>query len=201
MVVRLLVSLVIGYLFGSVSGSIVTSKLFFKSDIRQHGSGNAGMTNSLRVYGVGAAVSTTLIDALKSVAAMVIAGQIGGADAMIAAGAGVMLGHAYPLYFGFRGGKCVVCIAVVGSFISWQTVLIAIAMFAIIVFTTKIVSASSCGAMLTAMLAAVILGVETKQLIFIIAACSFVIFLHRGNIKRIINGTEKKIKPKGGQQK
>lgn len=201
MVVRLLVSLVIGYLFGSVSGSIVTSKLFFKSDIRQHGSGNAGMTNSLRVYGVGAAVSTILIDALKSVAAMVIAGQIGGADAMIAAGAGVMLGHAYPLYFGFRGGKCVVCIAVVGSFISWQTVLIAVAMFAVIVFTTKIVSASSCGAMLTAMLAAVILGVETKRLIFIIAACSFVIFLHRGNIKRIINGTEKKIKPKGGQPK
>jgi len=201
MVIRLIICLVIGYLLGSLSGSIITSKVFFKSDVRQHGSGNAGMTNSLRVYGVGAAVSTTLVDALKSVAAMLIACYIGGTNAMIAAGAGVMLGHAYPLYFGFRGGKCVICIAVVGAFISWQTVLIAVAMFAVIVLLTGIVSASSCGAMLTAMLAAVLLGVEPRRLVFIIAACSFVIFLHRSNIKRILNGTEKKIKPKGGAVK
>ncbi|MBQ2865392.1 MAG: glycerol-3-phosphate 1-O-acyltransferase PlsY [Clostridia bacterium] len=201
MVIRLIICLVIGYLLGSLSGSIITSKVFFKSDVRQHGSGNAGMTNSLRVYGVGAAVSTTLVDALKSVAAMLIACYIGGTNAMIAAGAGVMLGHAYPLYFGFRGGKCVICIAVVGSFISWQTVLIAVAMFAVIVLLTGIVSASSCGAMLTAMLAAVLLDVEPGRLVFIIAACSFVIFLHRSNIKRILNGTEKKIKPKGGAAK
>ena len=201
MIIRLLICLMVGYLLGSVSGSIITSKVFFKSDIRQHGSGNAGMTNSLRVYGVGAAVSTTFVDALKSVIAMVLSLQIGGTDAMIAAGAGVMLGHAYPLYFGFKGGKCVICIAVVGSFISWQTVLIAVAMFAIIVFSTKIVSAASCGAMITAMLASLILDVEFKRVVFILLACSFVIFLHRSNIVRILNGTEKKIKAKGDTKK
>lgn len=201
MIIKLLICLVIGYLLGSVSGSIVTSKVFFKSDVRQHGSGNAGMTNSLRVYGVGAAVSTTLIDALKSVIAMVVSAHIGGVYAMIAAGAGVMLGHAYPLFFGFRGGKCVICIAVVGSFLSWQTVAIAAGMFAAIVLTTKIVSLGSCCAMLTAIAAACLLKVETAPLIFIIFACFFVIFLHRGNIKRILNGTEKKIKVKGGAAK
>ena len=201
MVIRLLICTVIGYLLGSLSGSIVTSKIFFKSDIRQHGSGNAGMTNSLRVYGAGAAVSTAVIDVLKSVIAMVVSAYLGGTYAMIAAGAGVMLGHANPVFFGFKGGKCVICIAIVGAFLSWQTVAIAVVMFAIIVFTTRIVSLGSCCAMLTAIAAAVLLKVETSRLIFIILACSFVIFLHRGNIKRILNGTEKKIKAKGGAVK
>ena len=201
MIIKLLVCAVVGYLLGSLSGSIITSKLFYKSDIRLHGSGNAGMTNSLRVYGVGAAVSTTLVDALKAVAAMLVSRQIGGIDAMLVAGAGVMLGHAFPLYFGFRGGKCVVCIAVIGSFISWQTVLIAVAVFAIVVFSTKIVSASSCSAMIGAIIACLFMGLETKCVIFIVVACSFVIFLHRSNIVRIFNGTEKKITAKGGTKK
>ena len=76
MVIRLFICLAIGYLLGSLSGSILTSKIFFKSDIRQHGSGNAGMTNSLRVYGAGAAVSTAVIDVLKSVIVMVVSAYV-----------------------------------------------------------------------------------------------------------------------------
>lgn len=201
MFIRLLICIILGYLLGSLSGSIITSKIFFKSDIRNQGSGNAGMTNSLRVYGVGAAISTIFVDALKSLVAVLIAQEIAGVNGFIFAGAAVMLGHAFPLYFGFKGGKCVLCIAVIGSFVSWQTVLIAIAAFILIMLFTGIVSASSCGAMLTAIIAALCLNLEPNRLIFIVLACSFVIFMHRSNIIRIINKTEKKITVKGGQKK
>ncbi|MBR4071133.1 MAG: glycerol-3-phosphate acyltransferase [Clostridia bacterium] len=200
MFIKLLVCALIGYLLGSLSGSILTSKIFFKADIRSQGSGNAGMTNSLRVYGVGAAISTIVVDVCKSVGAALIGTAICGLDGLIAAGAAVMLGHAFPLYFGFKGGKCVICIAIVGSFVSWQTVLIAVAAFAIILLCTKIVSASSCGAMVTAIIAAAVLQLDIKSFLFIALACSFVIFLHRANIVRILNKTEKKITVKGGSK-
>ena len=201
MLIRFLASILIAYLLGSLSGSIITSKVFFKSDIRSKGSGNAGMTNSLRVYGVGAAISTIFIDVIKSVLAVLLGNVLCGVNGIILAGAGVMLGHAFPIYFGFKGGKCVLCIAVVGSFVSWQTVLIAVAAFAIIMICTRIVSASSCGAMVTAIVAACLLNLESNKLIFIIVACTFVIFMHRSNIIRIINKTEKKITVKGGPKK
>lgn len=200
MYIKLFLCAVIGYLLGSFSGSILTSKVFFKTDIRNQGSGNAGMTNSLRVFGVGAAISTIIVDAVKSVIAVLIGQTICGDFGLILAGAGVMLGHAFPVYFGFKGGKCVLCIAVVGSFVSCQTVLIALAAFVIIMLCTRIVSASSIGAMLTAIIASLFLNLPFERLIFILLACSFVIFMHRSNIVRIINGTEKKITVKGGQK-
>ena len=99
-----------------------------------------------------------------------------------------------------KGGKCVLCIAVVGSFISWQVVLIALACFVIIMILTRIVSASSICAMLTAIVAALFINLPINRAAFIIIACSFVVFMHRSNISRIINGTEKKITVKGGQK-
>lgn len=201
MIIKLVVCAIIGYLLGSLSGSILTSKIFFKADIRNQGSGNAGMTNSLRVYGVGAAISTIFVDVGKSVVAVLIGMAICGFDGLLVAGGAVMLGHAFPLYFGFKGGKCVICIAVVGSFISWQIVLIAVAVFAIMLMCTKIVSASSCSAMLGAIIASIFLRLELKSFLFIILACLFVIFLHRSNIIRIINKTEKVITVKGGSAK
>jgi len=201
MIIKLILCAIAGYILGSLSGSIITSKLFFNADIRKQGSGNAGMTNSLRVYGVGAAVATIVVDVLKSVFAVLIGSHFAGLYGLMAAGAAVMLGHAYPLFFSFKGGKCVICIAVVGSFVSWQTVLIAVAVFAVVVLISKIVSLSSCCAMLAAIIAAALLGLGIERFIFITAACLFVIFLHRSNIVRIINKTEKRITIKGGARK
>ena len=201
MIIKLILCAIAGYLLGSLSGSIITSKLFFNADIRKQGSGNAGMTNSLRVYGVGAAIATIVVDVLKSIFAALIGSHFAGLYGLMAAGGAVMLGHAFPLFFGFKGGKCVICIAVIGAFVSWQTVLIAAAVFAVVVLISKIVSLSSCSGMLAAILVAALLNVGVAKFIFIAVACLFVIFLHRSNIVRIINKTEKRITIKGGAKK
>ena len=105
--VNMLLVVIIGYLLGSVSSGVLLSKVLKNSDIRKQGSGNAGTTNMLRIHGKGMAALTFVCDVLKGVIAVYIGkalmgGELGGVLGVL----GAVLGHNYPLYFGFKGGKC-----------------------------------------------------------------------------------------------
>lgn len=212
----------VAYLLGSVNSSILITRLFGqKTDIRQMGSGNAGATNVLRSVGRLAAALTFVCDFLKCVLA-VVAGraifsyffQIPAIDPMVIeqtgayiAGIVCILGHIYPLYFGFRGGKGVVTSIAMIMIIDWRVSLIVWAAFFIAVICSKMVSLGSlCGAGIypfatffltyfydyhssaTVPLSYVVVATISS---FIIGCIIFV--KHRANIKRILDGTEKKV--------
>ncbi len=198
MTLKLALCFIEGYLLGSVSGSIIVSSIFYRTDIRKKGSGNAGLTNSIRIFGAAAGIATAVIDILKTVAAMLIAKSILPDFGIIAAGFGVVLGHAFPVFFRFKGGKSAVCTMVVGFFIDYRMVLIALAIYAAVLLITGIMSAATISGMIAAPTAAAFLGIDSIRLICISVCCAFVIFMHRSNIKRIINKTEKRIIHKKG---
>ena len=212
------------YLLGSLSFSIIVSKGLYKKDIRTFGSGNAGMTNVLRTFGKKAAALTITGDVLKGTFAVIIArllfintpvlmiqryaftmfgreiffsNQLMMEIGLYIAVLGAVLGHMYPLYFGFKGGKGVSVVA--GSMIAVTpiTLLIALSIFFAIVFTTKIVSLGSIIAPPTYIIwtlcqVYITQTVSVPNLIAAILFPSLIVWTHRTNIKRLLNGTEYK---------
>jgi len=189
----------VSYLLGSLNPAIIISKLYKKVDIRTVGSGNAGMTNTLRVFGIKAAVIVAPLDALKTVAAVLISKAVLGWYGVFAAAAGVMLGHAYPVYFGFRGGKGVVCSATLCAFIDWKVLCMVLVIFAAVMAATKIMSASTLAAELSAPMIMIILGRPWDMVAAMAAIVLFVLWLHRKNVQRLIKGEEKPLVLKKGK--
>ena len=206
------ISLIIGYLMGSINAAVIISRLLYKDDVRKHGSGNAGMTNMLRTYGKKAAILTFLVDFLKGVAACLIAMLLvtiikGGSHiakdlAVTAAGMGAILGHNWPLYFGFKGGKGVLTSFAIMLFIVPVPTLIAFGLFIVIVAITRYVSLGSiiAAASLPVMVffAGDVLAKSagsglSVQFIFCVVAAALLIVRHHANIGRLIKGTESKI--------
>ena len=219
---------VIGYLLGSLSFSIIFTKVFISKDIRSFGSGNAGATNVLRSVGKRAAALTFLFDFLKCVLAVVIGKAIIGYFAGVydlsplveqygafAAGFGCLLGHVYPIYFHFQGGKGVVTSAAMMAIIDWRVFVLVLLGFIITFAISRIVSLSSMVGAVVYPIATFLItyfcdyqnqflsGVEQADLAYVITCTilSFmigviVIFLHRANIVRLIHGEEKKLVPK-----
>jgi len=190
------------YLLGSINTSIVLSAIKGK-DIRNEGSGNAGATNTLRVMGKKAAILVVIFDGLKGVFAILLSKlicHIAGIDESFAnysayfSAIGVMLGHIYPVYFGFKGGKGIMTTIAVVFMLDWRIGLILFVFCIAIMLTTKYVSLGSCiGAALFPILVAVF---HTKDIVFIIISVligALAIFKHRSNIKRLVNGTESKL--------
>lgn len=202
MAICMILCIVIPYLLGSVNFSLVISKIFYKDDIRKHGSGNAGMTNALRTYGKGTAIIVLLSDMLKAVVSVVL-GQLvlntlglGG----YMAGFFCILGHIFPIFFKFKGGKGVATTAAMVLTLDPLCFLILIVIFVIIVAATKYVSLGSIVCcmfypILTYRFALAGLsgwGVGFPVLFSFLTA-AVVIFMHRENIKRLRNRTENKI--------
>ena len=199
-----IISLVIGYLIGSVNVSVIISNLAYKSDIRKHGSGNAGATNMARVYGLIGGIIVLIADFGKCILAMVIAKSIGGDSygelCALISGAGCLIGHAFPLYFKFKGGKGVTVGAALVVMIEWRALLIIAVVFIIMFIITKIVSASSIVSAMSLII--VLVGfyalqgavnyVTIYELILGVFASIMVVCLHHSNIRRILDGTEKK---------
>lgn len=189
---------VLGYLIGSVSMSIILTKYFFKDDVRNHGSGNAGATNVARVYGWWPGIVTLLCDFAKCVLAFWVGKKLGmmaggapGADPGSAlACAACLLGHCFPVYFGFRGGKAVSTGACVGFLIDWRLFLILLAVFALVFAWKRIVSISSVCAAGALIIASPFLAGSRAQAALGIFTGLLVIFMHRENIRRLKNGTE-----------
>lgn len=184
----------IAYLIGSLNFGLIISKYRFRDDVRTHGSGNAGMTNMLRTYGKSAAVFTLLGDALKSVVSVMLVGRmLGGEKGAYIAGLGCIIGHVFPVFFGFKGGKGVVVTAAMVLCLDPVVFALLFIIFAIIVAFTKYISLGSvmCMMVYPLVLYRVSGGGFNVIIAFIIAI--LIIILHRGNIKRIRLGTENKI--------
>lgn len=217
-VLPLALCVIIGYLLGSVNSSIILTRLFKnKADIRDYGSGNAGMTNVLRSVGKLPALLTFVGDFLKGVAAILLSmlimrlfgwesGAIWIQIAKYAAGVACVLGHAFPLYYGFRGGKCIVTAAAMILMTDWRVFLLIIATFGVMFLLRKIISLASitCAALypvyafLITFLCDYRAGaVSVKYLIFVTCATLFVgvlvLIRHRANIGRLLRGEEKPI--------
>lgn len=189
------------YLLGSVSFAIVVSKSLYHQDVRQFGSGNAGMTNILRTYGKKAAALTLAGDFLKGVAAVLISRLIFAAmgvtlfDGAYVGGLFAILGHLYPVYFGFRGGKGILTsigiITVINPLVFLGLLIIGLPL----IFLTKIVSVGSlagavCYPFLTLLVDFWKGGVSWLDFSFSLVIALLVIWMHRSNIKRLLNGTE-----------
>ena len=189
------------YLLGSVSFAVVVSKGLYHQDVRQFGSGNAGMTNILRTYGKKAAALTLAGDFLKGIAAVVIGRLIFAAmgvtlfDGAYVGGLFAILGHLCPVYFGFRGGKGILTsigiIAVINPLVFVGLLIIGLPLF----FLTKIVSVGSlagavCYPILTLLVDSFQGGISWLDFSFSVVIALLVIWMHRANIKRLLNGTE-----------
>lgn len=191
----ILIVIAAGYLLGSISTGVVLSKLFAKTDIRSQGSGNAGTTNMLRVLGRRMALFTFIGDMLKGIIAVfigkwLIGGELGGLLGVV----GAVLGHYYPLYFGFKGGKGIATSFGSLLFVFPVQALLAFAVFLILVAVTHYVSVGSIAAAITLPLLIVITRFQEPTL-WIITVCigASVIWRHRANIKRLMNHTENKL--------
>lgn len=191
----------IAYLLGSINTSIIVSRLLGKGDIRKSGSGNAGATNTLRVLGKCAAVAVVIGDILKGVVAILVAKfaytffGVGG-DEMLAcyfAALFVIVGHIYPLYFGFKGGKGIMTGATTVFILDWEIGVIVLLIFIAVFVTTRYVSLGSC--ISSVMYPVLVYMFHSGEMYFmalslIVAALS--VYKHKSNIKRLINGTESK---------
>jgi glycerol-3-phosphate acyltransferase PlsY len=192
-----------GYLLGSFSGAITASRLFHKTDIRKYGSGNAGMTNALRTFGAKTAVFVTVLDALKTVAALALGAALMGslAAAVPVAGTGVLLGHAFPLWHRFKGGKCVLSGAVLLLAMDWRVFCAGAGAFLLVAFATKIVAAGSLSACVAAAIAVPLLHPgEPRLIVFTACMAAFIIALHHSNIRRMLKKREPTMRPAGKEK-
>jgi len=192
---RLLI-LIVSYLLGSVSSSIIVGKIKSGKDIRTMGSGNSGATNTLRTFGKAAALLVVLGDGLKTVFSVLFAKLILPDDmlAVYIAGIGCVLGHNFPVYYGFKGGKGVLVSIVSVLFANWQIGLITFVISILIMIFTKYVSLGSViGSVIVVVLAFIFEKGNTEYLIFSVILAVLCIYRHRANIVRLINGTENKL--------
>lgn len=200
-------ALLIGYLFGNIQSSILVGRMC-GIDIRQHGSGNAGTTNTIRVLGKKWGALVLIIDMLKAVLAIYLSDWILGRNhpnimILIAlySGFGAILGHTYPVFFGFKGGKGIATAAGTLVGINYWLFIVAAIVFLICFKITHIVSISSLAMMLTLPVLISVMyagtgavGIEAIIVAFVITGFTFM--THRANIKRIINGEEAQLKSK-----
>lgn len=185
--------ILLAYLLGSIPSGLIVGKVFFGKDIREHGSGNLGGTNTFRTLGVKAGMAVSIADVLKGTLAAFLPVFFDSELHMLAVGIFAVIGHMYPVFAGFRGGKAVATSG--GVLLAYAPLLFVFMLlfFFICLYITKIVSLSS---MLTAV-GAFIYSLFTADLPLIIVVAvlaSFVIYRHRANIVRIRNKTEPKIK-------
>lgn len=191
--VKILAVLIIGYLLGSISVAVIVTKWILKDDVRQKGSRNAGATNVARVFGMGMGIATLLGDFAKAVASVLIGRAILGDMGAVIGGAGCMLGHSWPVYFGFKGGKGVAVGGAIALAIDPLIFLFLVAVFALAFILFKRVSAASLSCAAAFPIGFMLMGhTQSFEIIFSVFAAILVIFLHRANIVRLIKGEEPK---------
>ncbi len=198
MVLSIVLTAVLSYLLGNLNGAILLSRLVEKDDVRNHGSGNAGFTNFFRNYGKATSLLVILIDGVKTALSCLLGGWLLGryglrTEGMLLGGLCATLGHDFPAFLGFRGGKGIVCGFVAALTTDWRIGLILFVLFAVTYLLTKYVSLAS-------LLCAVGFGIlfpvfyPGKPFVVIpaLVMALLAIFLHRENVKRLLKGQERK---------
>lgn len=211
MVFTVALTLLVSYLLGCFNGSVMTSHFIIRDDVRQHGSGNAGLTNFYRTYGARYALCVIVCDMGKTVLACLIGGYLMHWVAgdwtlgLLIAGIGCELGHMFPVFFGLRGGKGILSGGVLVLLLDWRVALIAWGLFAVLWLTTRYVSLGSIAATASMPVSVFfLLGHNWLYTVLSAAIAALVIWCHRGNIQRLLSGTEKKFHwhvdaPAGGE--
>jgi acyl phosphate:glycerol-3-phosphate acyltransferase len=188
-----LVVIILAYLLGSIPSGLIVGKVFYGKDIREHGSGNLGGTNTFRTLGVKAGLIVTISDILKGTLAAALPFFFDVDLNALIAGIFAVVGHMYPVFANFRGGKAVATSGGVLLFYEPVMFLVMFGVFLLCLYLTKYVSLSSMLAAVAALVYSFIFG--DKPLIIVVAILAFfVIYRHRANWKRIINKTEPKIR-------
>ena len=194
----LLLMAVMGYLFGSLNFAVIIGKLFYKTDVRQHGSGNAGATNVQRTLGSKAAAFVALGDFLKGIAAYFIAYLVGGIfeqPVLFACicGFAAVIGHNYPLYFHFKGGKGILTSLGLSFDIDWRAALITLAVSILIIALTRYVSLGSILGCIANVGLILLFDADPLKIWFIALLAVLAVIRHHANIKRLIKGEEAKL--------
>lgn len=193
----IVIGMLVSYLLGNLNGAVCMSALMH-DDVRNHGSGNAGLTNFIRNYGVGRAVYVVLIDAGKAAVACLATGlllqpygnyQMGTA----LGGLAVMLGHNFPALLGFKGGKGILSGLFIALMVDWRVALIILIVFVVVYSLTKYVSLGSIlAAEAFGISFAVLHNEEPVVMLCGVAMGALAVFMHRGNIRRLLKGEERK---------
>ncbi|MFZ3577731.1 glycerol-3-phosphate 1-O-acyltransferase PlsY [Virgibacillus sp. DJP39] len=184
---------VIAYLLGSIPSALIVGKLGYKKDIREHGSGNLGATNTFRVLGIKAGIIVTIADILKGTIATLIPFLIDADVYRLAIGLFAVAGHTYPVFAKFKGGKAVATsggIILGVSPLLFTTILLA---FILTLYISKYVSLSSIITSVITVVAAILLQEDIGLIIVTCLLATFVSYRHKDNIKRIVKGNEPKI--------
>ncbi len=194
---------ILSYLIGSINCSILISKIF-KSDVRDSGSGNAGATNMLRAFGPAIGVITMVGDFLKTLIPLIVTRIIFKDEsywqAMVAfSGFCCSMGHAFPIYFGFRGGKAVTVVAMVLLVVDWRCFVVGVSIFVLTVALTRYVSLGSMLGGISGPITLLVSHYSDMKNYLLAALCLLalaimVILLHYKNVARLFKGTERKFK-------
>lgn len=179
----------IGYLFGSIPSGVILTRLAKAGDLRTIGSGNIGATNVLRTGRRGLALATLLVDVLKGALPTFLAFRYFGPDMAVLAGLGAVLGHCFPLWLGFKGGKGVATAAGVLLALTPLIVLLVLALFILVVLLTRYVSLGSITAAIAAPILAWLFGLHQIAELYLLIALIIVI-KHYANIRRLLAGNE-----------
>jgi glycerol-3-phosphate acyltransferase PlsY len=187
----LLPAFLLGYLLGSIPFGLVTTRLAGLGDIRTIGSGNIGTTNVLRTGRKDLAAATLLLDALKGTVAVLVAGRWGN-EAAMAAALGAFLGHLFPVWLRFKGGKGVATYLGLLLGFSWPVALFFAAIWSAVAVVTRYSSLSALTASLSSPLVLLALGQRREALLFFLLTLGLWV-MHRANIRRLLAGTESRI--------
>ena len=204
----LLIAALTAYLLGNLNGAVCISAIMSGDDVRKHGSGNAGLTNFIRNYGVHNAMLVILVDAGKAVIACLVGGLLlqpfdRGAEGAVLGGLCVMLGHVFPALLGFKGGKGILSGLFIALVNDWRIAVLILAVFVIVYFATQYVSLASVLAAVSFAVGFVIFhNYNLYVMLCGIAMACLTIYMHRGNIARLCKGQERKtdLFSKGKQQ-
>ena len=193
-------SAALGYIIGNIQFAVIFSYLLHRDDVRHHGSGNAGSTNMLRVYGKLDGIITFAGDLLKGVAGVLIGKALGGESCAYVGAVGVLLGHCYPAFFGFHGGKGVASsLGAVFALNPLYGAAISV-VAAIVAILTKTISAASLAGTTAYLVIALIWGTKANKL-FAAVVFAVICIRHRENIARMIAGSEGRVLEKFKKEK
>ena len=189
------------YVLGGVNGAIITSRLFYSKDIRKFGSGNPGLTNFYRIFGKGGVLLVVAIDVFKTVAPVLFGGWLFGKyfDMVLfgraTAGFFVMLGHSYPVFYDFRGGKGVMAAGAIMIILDWRIAIIGWGTFLVVTALTRYVSLGAISGGATFPISLLIFRLGGAWEFTALLMCSLLlIFRHEANIRRLLRGEESKFR-------